>query len=115
MKTFLLISLTPGHKLVGLCGFNRDHFGYDLQRAERALSPPLHLTSTFAFETAEQGGDIFAGERDGHFYARISNPTTHLLETCIATLENAEAAVARKFAQLGTIPMSAFKIKLNRS
>ena len=70
------------------------HLGYDPMDAEGALTPPLHLTSTFAFETAEQGGEMFAGERQGHVYSRISNPTNDLLEQRIAALENAEAGLA---------------------
>lgn len=70
------------------------HHAYDPQQNEGALTPPLHLTSTFAFETAEAGGEMFAGEREGHIYSRISNPTCDLLENRIATLEGAEAALA---------------------
>lgn len=70
------------------------HHGYDPLDAEGALTPPLHLTSTFAFETAEQGGARFAGEAEGHIYTRISNPTTDLLERRMASLEGGEAAVA---------------------
>ena len=70
------------------------HHGYDPLSAEGALTPPLHLTSTFAFETAEQGGARFAGEAPGHIYTRISNPTTDLLEQRMASLEGGEAAVA---------------------
>lgn len=70
------------------------HHAYDPQDHEGALTPPLHLTSTFAFETAELGGEMFAGERAGHIYSRISNPTCDLLEQRIATLEGAEAGLA---------------------
>jgi methionine-gamma-lyase len=70
------------------------HAGYDPADEHGALTPPLHLTSTFAFESAEAGGDMFAGTREGHFYSRISNPTTDLLERRLASLEGAEAAVA---------------------
>ena len=70
------------------------HHGYDPMSADGALTPPLHLTSTFAFETAEQGGARFAGEAPGHIYTRISNPTTDLLEQRMASLEGGEAAVA---------------------
>jgi len=56
------------------------HHGYDPKDSEGALTPPLHLTSTFTFESAEQGGRMFSGEEPGHFYSRISNPTTDLLE-----------------------------------
>lgn len=70
------------------------HAGYDPAEEQGALTPPLHLTSTFAFESAEAGGEMFAGTRPGHFYSRISNPTTDLLERRLASLEGAEAAVA---------------------
>ncbi|PHY20952.1 methionine gamma-lyase [Caulobacter sp. BP25] len=70
------------------------HAGYDPADEHGALTPPVHLTSTFAFESAEAGGEMFAGMREGHFYSRISNPTTDLLERRLASLEGGEAAVA---------------------
>ena len=70
------------------------HHGYDPAENQGALTPPMHMASTFAFETAEQGGAIFAGEQPGYFYSRISNPTLDLLEQRIATLEGAEGGVA---------------------
>ncbi|QPC99633.1 methionine gamma-lyase [Qipengyuania soli] len=70
------------------------HHGYDPAENMGALTPPMHMASTFAFESAEQGGAIFAGEQAGYFYSRISNPTLDLLEQRIATLEGAEAGVA---------------------
>ena len=70
------------------------HHGYNPMDNEGALTPPLHLTSTFVFETAEAGGNMFAGEQAGHIYSRISNPTNDLLERRIAVLEGAEAGLA---------------------
>jgi methionine-gamma-lyase len=70
------------------------HFGYEPQDEHGALTPPLHLSSTFAFETAEAGGEMFAGTRSGHFYTRVSNPTNELLERRLAALEGAEAGLA---------------------
>lgn len=70
------------------------HLGYDPMDHDGALTPPLHLTSTFAFETAEAGGEIFAGARPGHIYSRISNPTLDLLERRVADLEGGEAGLA---------------------
>ncbi|MEP3889252.1 MAG: methionine gamma-lyase [Hellea sp.] len=70
------------------------HHGYDPQDHEGALTPPIHFTSTFAFETAQAGGEMFAGGRPGHVYSRISNPTLQLLEQRIASLEHAEAGLA---------------------
>lgn len=70
------------------------HLGHNPMAHDGALIPPLHLTSTFAFDTAEAGGEIFAGERAGHIYSRISNPTLDLLEQRMASLEGAEAGLA---------------------
>lgn len=70
------------------------HLGYNPNDHEGALTPPLHLTSTFTFENVDQGAAIFAGERPGYFYSRISNPTLDLLERRCADLEGAEAGLA---------------------
>ncbi len=70
------------------------HHGYDPQENEGALTPPLHLTSTYAFDSVEAGGEMFAGDRVGHVYSRISNPTCDLLERRIAVLEEGEAGLA---------------------
>ena len=70
------------------------HHGYDPKDHHGALVPPIYLSATFAFPTAEYGAACFAGEQRGHFYTRISNPTLALLEARMASLENGEAAVA---------------------
>ncbi|MEL7254279.1 MAG: methionine gamma-lyase [Pseudomonadota bacterium] len=70
------------------------HHGYDAQSHQGSLNPPVYLTSTFAFENAEAGGAMFAGEHEGHFYSRISNPTLDQLEQRIANLEGAETGLA---------------------
>lgn len=69
------------------------HHGYDAQQNAGSLNPPVYFTSTFTFETAEAGGEMFAGAREGHFYSRISNPTLDHLERRIANLEGAEAGL----------------------
>jgi len=69
------------------------HHGYDPLDEQGALIPPLHLSSTFAFESAEAGGALFAGEREGYVYTRIANPTLDLLERRVAALEGGEAAL----------------------
>lgn len=70
------------------------HHGYDPLSHNGALNPPVYMSSTFAFETAEQGGRMFAGEEQGYIYSRIGNPTLSLLENRLATLEGGEAALA---------------------
>ena len=70
------------------------HVGYDPADAEGALTPPVHLTSTYVFDTVEQGAETFAGTRDGYIYGRTKNPTQTILEERMASLEGAEAALA---------------------
>ncbi len=59
-----------------------------------AVSTPIYQSSTFAFKTAKQGAEIFAGTREGYVYTRLGNPTQSALEREIAFLENAEDALA---------------------
>ncbi|GAB0056300.1 O-succinylhomoserine sulfhydrylase [Candidatus Magnetaquicoccaceae bacterium FCR-1] len=61
---------------------------------ERENSPPLFLTSSFRFESAEQARAIFAGEEEGNLYSRFTNPTVALFEERVAALEGAGHAVA---------------------
>jgi len=70
------------------------HYGYNPLENNGAVIPPVYMTSTFAFATAEYGAGCFSGEEHGHFYTRISNPTLALLEARMAALENGEAGVA---------------------
>lgn len=52
-----------------------------------AVMPPIYQTSTFAFESAEQGGKRFAGKEKGFIYTRLGNPTINALENSVAELE----------------------------
>lgn len=70
------------------------HLGYDPMDENGALTPPIYMTSTYAFESAEAGGELFRGERKGYIYGRNRNPTQNILEERIASLEGAEAGLA---------------------
>jgi methionine-gamma-lyase len=70
------------------------HLGYDPASEKGALTPPIFMTSTYAFESAEEGGEMFRGERAGYIYGRTRNPTQALLEERMASLEGGEAALA---------------------
>lgn len=70
------------------------HAGQAPDSATGALATPIHQTSTFVFENAEQGAARFALEEEGYIYTRLGNPTQHALEEKMAALENAEAALA---------------------
>lgn len=69
------------------------HHGYHPEQMGGALVPPIHLTSTYTFANAAQGGRRFAQEEQGLIYSRLGNPTTQLVEARMADLEGAEAAV----------------------
>ncbi|WP_236634954.1 methionine gamma-lyase [Alteribacter lacisalsi] len=70
------------------------HGAYDRQRHHGSLTPPIYQTSTFSFDSAEQGEARFAGNESGYIYSRLGNPTVDILEKAIADLENAEAGAA---------------------
>src|SRR5450759_4784039 len=70
------------------------HVGYRPADESGALTPPVFMTSTYAFETAEVGEEIFRGEREGYVYGRTRNPTQALFEERFASLESAEAGLA---------------------
>ena len=59
-----------------------------------AATVPIYQTSTFRFDSAEDGAACFAGEKDGYVYTRIGNPTVSALERQVAELEHGYGAVA---------------------
>jgi len=60
----------------------------------REHSVPLYLTSSFVFNSAEQGAAIFKGEETANLYSRFSNPNTDEFITKLCALENCEAGVS---------------------
>lgn len=61
---------------------------------EPDLAPPIRLSSTFRFDSAEQAAGVFDGSQKGYVYSRIANPTVDQLQEKMAVLEKGEAAVA---------------------
>lgn len=70
------------------------HSGYEPQDQAGSLNVPIYLTSTFAFDSAEQGERRFSGEEDGFLYSRLANPTVKVVEEKIAALEEGERGLA---------------------
>jgi len=70
------------------------HAGLDPAAHRGAVSVPIYQTSTFAFPTAEEGAERFAGRSSGPIYTRLGNPTNQALEEALAVLENGCGAVA---------------------
>ena len=75
-------------------GTSAIHSGVTREDKFQSLTMPIYQTSTFYFNTCEEGGQKFAGEEAGYIYTRLGNPTTSLLEEKVAALEGAEAAAA---------------------
>ncbi|MBK6898813.1 MAG: aminotransferase class I/II-fold pyridoxal phosphate-dependent enzyme [bacterium] len=76
------------------CIHGHGHVSDGRWRTARPVSVPIVQTSTFAFDSAEHGAAIFAGENDGFLYTRLGNPTQEALECRLAALEGGEAALA---------------------
>ncbi|ADY23808.1 methionine gamma-lyase [Bacillus paranthracis] len=70
------------------------HHGYTSEEHKGSLTPPLFQTSTFTFETAQQGEASFAGVDPSYIYSRLGNPTVKLFEERMAVLEGGEEALA---------------------
>ena len=72
--------------------------GYDPFLSEGAVKPPVFLTSTFAFKTAEDGADFFTALREkdadnsGLIYSRFNHPNLQIAEERLALYEQGEAA-----------------------
>ncbi len=78
-------------------------YGFDPSLSEGALKPPIFLTSTFVFKTAQDGKDFFdytsgrrqppaTGGRGGLVYSRFNNPNLEVLEDRLALWEGGETA-----------------------
>lgn len=77
------------------------NYGYDPQLSEGAVKPPVFLTSTFVFKTAEDGRDFFdfvsgrreppAGVSAGLVYSRFNHPNSEIVEDRLAVYERTES------------------------
>ena len=77
-------------------------YGFDPSLSEGSLKPPIFLTSTFVFRSAQEGKDFFdytsgrrepeAGQTSGLVYSRFNNPNLEVLEDRLALWEEGEAA-----------------------
>jgi methionine-gamma-lyase len=77
-------------------------YGYDPSLSEGAVKPPVFLTSTFVFRSAEEGRDYFdvvAGRKEapeggaGLVYSRFNHPNSEIVEDRLAIYEDGEAAL----------------------
>jgi O-acetylhomoserine (thiol)-lyase len=75
------------------------HAGAAPDPATGARALPIHMSTSFVFESSEHAASLFNMERAGHVYSRISNPTNAVLEERIAALEGGAGAIATASGQ----------------
>ena len=85
--------LDPGFDTLAL------HAGAAPDPSTGARAVPIHLTTSFVFESSEHAASLFNMERSGHVYSRISNPTNAVLEERVAALEGGAGAIATASGQ----------------
>ncbi len=64
-----------------------------------ARAVPIHLTTSFVFESSDHAASLFNLERAGHVYSRISNPTNAVLEQRVSALEGGIGAITTASGQ----------------
>ena len=75
------------------------HAGAQPDPSTGARATPIHLSTSFVFESSDQAAALFNLERAGHVYSRISNPTTAVFEQRMAALEDGIGAIATASGQ----------------
>lgn len=70
------------------------HGGYQPDPTTKAVAVPIYQTTSYAFDDAQHGADLFDLKVQGNIYTRIMNPTTDVLEKRMAALEGGIAALA---------------------
>jgi O-acetylhomoserine (thiol)-lyase len=82
-------------------GFNTRavHAGYDPDPTTHARAVPIYQSTSFTFDDTEHAARLFSLQEFGNIYTRIMNPTTAVLETRVASLENGAAGLALSSGQ----------------
>jgi len=88
----------PGHSDPGFDTLAL-HAGAAPDPTTGARVTPLHLSTSFVFESADHAAALFNMERAGHVYSRLSNPTTAVFEERMAALEGGVGAIATASGQ----------------
>ncbi len=70
------------------------HAGYKAAAPDRSAAAPLYQTTSYTFDSAQHGADLFDLKVAGNIYTRIMNPTTAILEQRVAALEGGVGALA---------------------
>lgn len=69
------------------------HGGYTPDPTTKSVAVPIYQTTSYAFDSAQHGADLFDLKVQGNIYTRIMNPTTDVLEKRMAALEGGVGAL----------------------
>ncbi|MCC8408009.1 O-acetylhomoserine aminocarboxypropyltransferase/cysteine synthase [Mucilaginibacter sp. UR6-1] len=75
------------------------HAGQEVDATTGARAVPLYQTTSYVFNNAEHGANLFALKEFGNIYTRLMNPTTDVFEKRVAALEGGVAALATASGQ----------------
>ena len=75
------------------------HAGQEPAPGTHARAVPIYQTTSYTFDDAQHGADLFALKKFGNIYTRIMNPTTDVFEQRVAALEGGVAALATASGQ----------------
>jgi O-acetylhomoserine (thiol)-lyase len=75
------------------------HAGQEPDPTTKSRAVPIYQTSSYVFDSAEHGANLFALKEFGNIYTRIMNPTTDVFEKRIAALEGGVAGLATASGQ----------------
>jgi O-acetylhomoserine (thiol)-lyase len=75
------------------------HAGQSVDPATNSRAVPIYQTSSYTFNDAQHGADLFGLRKLGNIYTRLMNPTTDVFEKRIAALEGGVAALATSSGQ----------------
>lgn len=75
------------------------HAGQEADPTTNSRAVPIYQTTSYVFNSAEHGANLFALREFGNIYTRIMNPTTDVFEKRLAALEGGVAAVATASGQ----------------
>lgn len=70
------------------------HAGQEPDPVTGSRAVPIYQTTSYVFDSAERGANLFALKEAGNIYTRLMNPTTDVLEKRMASLEGGKAALA---------------------
>ena len=70
------------------------HAGQVVDATTKSRAVPIYQTTSFVFEDTQEGAELFALQKAGNIYTRITNPTTSTFEERIAALEGGVGALA---------------------